>query len=77
VISYFDPDGFIERYGLGSSPDSQDAFVPALTRFLEDDAHRIETGERARQFVIDRYSSAVIAGQYEQMFKEQFGIGIE
>jgi glycosyltransferase involved in cell wall biosynthesis len=77
VISYFDPDGFIERFGLGSSPESQDEFVPALTRFLEEDSYRQEVGKRARQFVIDRYSSAVIAGHYEKLFNEQFGIGIE
>ncbi len=77
VVSYFDPDGFIDEFGLGSSPESQDAFVPALTKFLEDDAYREQVGARARQFVIDRYSSAVIAGQYEKIFKDQFGVGID
>ena len=74
VVSYFDPDGFIAGHGLGSSPDTQDDFVPALSAFLEKEAHRQEVGERARQFVIDSYSSAVIAKQYVQLIKERFGI---
>jgi glycosyltransferase involved in cell wall biosynthesis len=59
---------------LGSSPDTQDDFVPALYAFLENEAHRQEVGERARQFVIDSYSSAAIAKQYEQLIKERFDI---
>lgn len=74
VVSYFDPDGFIERHGLGSSPDTQNDFVPALSEFLEDGAKRRKVGSRARQFVIDSYSSVVIAKQYEQLIEERFGI---
>jgi glycosyltransferase involved in cell wall biosynthesis len=74
VVSYFDPDGYIAGRGLGASPDTQDDFVPALSAFLENEAHRQEVGARARQFVIDSYSSAVIAKQYEQLIKERFDI---
>lgn len=74
VVSYFDPDGFIAGHGLGASPDTQDDFVPALYAFLENEAHRQEVGERSRQFVIDSYSSASIAKQYEQLIKERFDI---
>ena len=74
VVSYFDPDGVIEGHGLGASPDTQDDFVPALSAFLENEAHRQEVGARARQFVIDSYSSAIIAKQYEQLIKERFDI---
>lgn len=76
VVSYFDPDGFIESEGLGISVDTQNDFEDALGRLLSQDEERRRIGDRARQFVIDRYSSQAIAQQYEKLIQERFGIGL-
>lgn len=75
VVSYFDPDGLIESKGLGISVNSQNDFEEALSKLLEDSSERQQMGDRARQFVIDRYSSQAIAREYERLIQERFGIG--
>ena len=74
VVSYFDPDGFIEGKDLGRSVASQDNFVDDLRELLSDDSKRLDIGRRSRQFVIDSYGSATIAGHYEHLIDERMGI---
>jgi len=76
VVSFFDPDGFIESHKLGISVDSQNDFEAALQGLLADD-ERLEIGARARQFVIDRYSSQAIVREYEKLMRHRFGIGLD
>jgi len=76
VVSFFDPDGLIESEGLGVSVETQSEFEESLARLLDDDGERQQVGDRARQFVIDRYSSQAIARQYEALIRDRFGIGL-
>jgi len=75
VVSFFDPDGLILTKDLGRTVDTQNDFEEALAELLEQDETRQQIGERARQFVIDRYSSQAIARQYERLILERLGIG--
>jgi len=77
VVSFFDPDGFISSFGLGLSADAQDNFSEPLASLLQSEDQRWRIGERARQFVIDRYSSQAIVKQYEQLFEDRFAIGLK
>jgi len=76
VVSYFDPDGLIEGKGLGISVPTQSDFVEALASLIADDDERHRIGQRARQFVIDRYSPHAIAAEYERLIAEHFGISL-
>ena len=76
VVSFFDPDGLIASKGLGDSVDTQNDFVEALARLLKADDERQQIGQRARQFVIDRYSPQAIASEYERLIAENFGISL-
>lgn len=76
VVSFFDPDGFIESHKLGISVDTQQNFETAIENLLADEDRRLATGNRARQFVVDRYSSEAIVRQYEALIKKKFDIGL-
>ncbi len=76
VVSFFDPDGLIAGVGLGISVDTQNDFCEALARLLSDDDERRQMGQRARQFVIDRYSPRAIVSEYERLIDENFGISL-
>jgi len=76
VVSFFDPDGLIAGSNLGITVNSQDSFEAALSDLLENNEKRLRVGERARQFVIDRYSSQAIVKEYERLIKERFGIEV-
>ena len=76
VVSYFDPDGLIASKGLGISVNTQDDFREALSELLAQKDEWSRIGQRARQFVVDRYCSETIARKYEQLIRERFGIGL-
>ena len=76
VVSFFDPDGLIASEGLGISVNTQDDFKEALSGLLGQDDERLRIGQRARQFVIDRYGSETIVREYERLIQERFGIGL-
>jgi len=76
VVSYFDPDGLIAGKSLGISVSSQNDFAEALASLVSDDDRRQQMGQRARQFVIDRYSPRAIAVEYERLFAENLGISL-
>lgn len=77
VVSYFDPDQVIAGKGLGVSVDTQNDFIGAISGLLGDADARQEAGQRARKFVVDRYSPDAIAAQYERLIAEQFKIAAE
>ncbi len=76
VVSFFDPDGLIASEGLGISVNSQDNFSAALSGLLTNDDERERIGQRARQFVVNRYGSQTIVQEYERLIQDRFDIGL-
>lgn len=76
VVSFFDPDGLIASEALGNSVNTQDNFTEALSGLLERDDERVRMGQRARQFVTDRYGSPTIVRKYERLIQQRFGVGL-
>jgi len=76
VVSFFDPDGLIASKGLGISVNTQKDFKDALSGLLAQDDKRLRIGQRARQFVTDRYGSQTIVREYERLIQDRFGIGL-
>jgi glycosyltransferase involved in cell wall biosynthesis len=76
VVSYFDPDGLIASENLGISVDSQADFVEPLARLLHSDVQRFDMGDRARQFVVDRYWAQSVVDEYEKLMESQLGVGL-
>lgn len=68
VVAFNDVDGLIEQKGLGAVCGDVEAMRLTLERILGDSAERHEMGERARALVADRFSSRVLARDYEDFF---------
>ncbi|MDP3938102.1 MAG: glycosyltransferase family 4 protein, partial [Deltaproteobacteria bacterium] len=75
VISYgIDPDGVIERHGLGVCTDSLEETAAAIRRLLPDAPAREAMGERARAYVEANHSPEVVAARYEELLGSFPGI---
>ncbi len=59
-VSAFDPDGIVEREGLGAYRAEYDAWEAEVQRFLTDPARRREAGARARAWVVAHHAPDVI-----------------
>jgi len=64
VVSFFDPDGIIEREGLGRRPQSNDEMCAALRELLIRTDERERIGCAARAFALDRFSPMQAARHY-------------
>jgi glycosyltransferase involved in cell wall biosynthesis len=64
VVSYFDPDGVIKRYGLGQTPRDLGEMAEAIKGYLENEERRRETGERSRAYVAENHAPHAVAERY-------------
>ena len=65
-----DPDGIIEREGLGVNAKSVDELEAALRRLLSDDEQRESIGERAREFARRSYDLKNLLPRYVALFED-------
>lgn len=66
-VTAFDPDGIIEREGLGACRNDYDAWEHELERRLADPALRRAEGARARHRAETRHASAVVVGRLREV----------
>ena len=66
VIAFFDPDGIIEREGLGIVVGSVDEAVQAIENLLGDAERWREMSERANAYAVAHHGAMVIK-QYETL----------
>ena len=64
VISFFDPDGLIERERLGASPSDQNDMAEKLRELVEDSLARQAVASRCVEFVEREYTADAVAGHY-------------
>lgn len=61
VVSTFDPDGVITRYGLGYCADDLDGLEAGLSNLVNDQPERVSVGRRAIKYVKEHHDPEVIA----------------
>ncbi len=59
-LSVVDPDGIVEREGLGEAAPSVDALAEAVGRWMADPARRAGAGARARAYVARRHAPEAV-----------------
>ena len=67
VVAFFDPDGIIQREGLGRIVGSLDEAKEAITGLLENETEWRRINERVRAYASRHHGTPVI-DQYEQLF---------
>jgi glycosyltransferase involved in cell wall biosynthesis len=67
VVTFFDPDGLVQRLSLGRVAKSLDDMREAIRGLLEIDVDRQLLGRRARDFAMREYTSGVAARYLEQL----------
>ena len=67
VVSFFDPDGMVNRLQLGRIASSLDDMREAIRGLLDVDVYRELIGRRARDFAVREYTTGVAARYLEQL----------
>lgn len=70
VVTFFDPDGLVQRLPLGRVAKSLDDMREAIRGLLEIDVDRQLLGRRAREFALREYTSGV-AARYLELLDEK------
>ncbi len=70
VVSFFDPDGLVQRLQLGRIATSVDDMREALRGLLDVDAYRENLGRRARDYAAREFTSSV-AARYLDLFDDE------
>ena len=70
VISFFDPDGIIEREKLGVSPDGLAQMAAAVRELIDDDSQLKMFSAHVSQFARDHYSPGAVALRYHELFQD-------
>ena len=65
VVTFFDPDGLVQRLPLGRVAHSLDEMREAIRRLLETDEERLLLGRRAREFAAREFTDGVAARYLE------------
>ena len=65
VVTFFDPDGLVQRLPLGRVARSLDGIREGIRSLLEDDLEREAIGRRAREYVGREFTSSVAARYLE------------
>jgi glycosyltransferase involved in cell wall biosynthesis len=65
VVTFFDPDGLVQRVPLGRVARSVDDMREGIRGLMENDADRLLLGRRARDFALREFTSGVAARYLE------------
>ncbi len=73
VISFFDPDGTIEREQIGVSPANLDDMSVVINSLIKGGDKYDEMSNKARDFAFKHYAAETVAGEYISQFPK-FGV---
>lgn len=64
VISYFDPDGVIERESIGESPDTIEEMLDMINIYISDEAKINKTSLKTREYALKNFAAESVAAEY-------------
>lgn len=67
-VSFFDPDGLVERHRLGVRIDAPEALVRAIERLCADPVHHAHAAQACRMFMRTRYRRDALLAPYAETF---------
>jgi len=67
VVSFFDPDGLVQKRQLGWTANSLEDMREAIAGLFADEARREEAGKRARAFARAEFTPSAVAGRYLEL----------
>lgn len=67
VVSTFDPDGTIEKHGIGRHCTDLRGIINAVRDLLSDDTAYEETSRRAVEYVKENHSQEVVSARYREL----------
>lgn len=71
VVAYFDPDGLIEREGLGLAVSNQQELIDAIRCLTTDASRWREASVRCREFMARRFGEEQVLAPYHAAFAHQ------
>jgi glycosyltransferase involved in cell wall biosynthesis len=74
VVSFCDPDGLIERRGLGRRCGNVEEMAVAVDRLLRTPEECADVGARAHAFANSEFSAAQIAARYLELLESQHAV---
>jgi glycosyltransferase involved in cell wall biosynthesis len=74
VVSFFDPDGLVNRLQLGRIASSLDDMREAIRGLLDVHTYRENIGQRAREFAVREFTSGVAARYIERLEDSSEGL---
>lgn len=74
VVAFFDPDGLIEREGLGHKANDMDDMAGAVRKLIDDTRYRESVSTQTRQYAMTHYHPDRIAEKYEALFDNLWGV---
>lgn len=73
IIASFDPDGVLQREGLGCFCQSVEDFAASLQRLAHDEPERQALGERGKQYLRDNFSIERVIPRLEKLLEQVEG----
>lgn len=70
VVATVDPDGIIEKYGLGFYRTSADELAEALRRIVSDSDLGRTIGEKCYRYIREMHDVSVVGGEYERVLEQ-------
>ncbi|MFK5951078.1 MAG: glycosyltransferase family 4 protein [Methylococcales bacterium] len=70
VISFFDPDGTIEREKIGASPNTIEDMSISINNLMDGGQRYDEMSIKARVFAVKHYAAETVAGEYISYFSK-------
>jgi len=74
VVTTFDPDGIVARYGLGYACSSFEEVSARVGELLSDEGLRVEMGERGIEYVREHHDSEKVAERLMEVLKSAAGV---
>ncbi|HEY3298395.1 MAG TPA: glycosyltransferase family 4 protein, partial [Armatimonadota bacterium] len=68
VLATFDPDGVIDKFGLGQHCPGIDELEMAVLRFMSDEDLRKSAARRGVEYVNEHHRPDVVAAEYDSLF---------
>jgi glycosyltransferase involved in cell wall biosynthesis len=74
VVTTFDPDGVVARYGLGEVATDMESLVSGLANALHDSARCEAWSSAARKYYLENHALETVSRRFQQMVQQVLGL---